>query len=155
MKILVTVGTTSFDSMIEAADKCAAKLDDHQFTFQIADGRYIPQYGDYFNFSDSISDYYSQSDGIITHAGAGSTYKLLELRKKIIVVPNLDRVDKHQSDIANFLEENNYALVVWKLSNLQEILNSIDDFQPTIFEKQHFLKLKKSHHIYYLRKLTF
>ena len=143
MNILVTVGTTCFDSMIDAVDKCAAELKQHQFVFQTADGHYKPLHGKYFDFVDSIDDYYHNSDIIITHAGAGSTYKLLELRKKIVVVPNLERVDKHQSDIARFLEDNNYALVVWDLNTLLDILRSLDNFHPSTYEKEPFFKAEE------------
>ena len=143
MKIFVTVGTTFFDSMVEAADKCAAELKNHQFTFQTAGGAYKPSNGTSFDFMDGVDKYYEQSDVIITHAGAGSAYKLLELRKKVIVVPNMERVDKHQSDIAKFLEENKYALVVWNLDDLLSVLGTADSFQPSIFEKEHFFKAEE------------
>ncbi len=143
MKIFVTVGTTSFDRMVEVVDKCAAVMKGYEFIFQTADGAYIPLNGTSFDFIDNVDDYYDQSDVIITHAGAGSTYKLLELRKKIVVVPNLERVDKHQSDLANFLEENNYALVVWKVDDLFDVLKSLDKFHPDIFEKENFFKAKE------------
>lgn len=143
MKIFVTVGTTVFDSMIEAADKCAAELKQYQFTFQTAVGAYKPLHGTSFEFVDGIDGYFDDADVIITHAGAGSTYTLLDLHKKIVVVPNLERVDKHQSDLANFLEENNYALVVWNLDRLLDILQSIEIFQPSVFEKESFFKAEE------------
>lgn len=143
MKLFVTVGTTCFDSMIEAVDKCAAELREYQFTFQIAEGVYKPLCGTSFEFVDGIDEFYAQSDVIITHAGAGSIYKLLELQKKVIVIPNLERVDKHQSDLANFVEENNYALVVWELRDLSAVLRSVGNFQPNVFEKERFFKAEE------------
>ncbi len=143
MNIFITVGTTHFNSLVEAADKCAAELTEHKFTFQTAGSAYKPLHGECFEFGDAIDDYYDRSDIIITHAGAGSIYKLLELRKIVIVVPNLERVDKHQSDIAKFLEENKYALIVWNLEELPAVLQSADIFQPTLFEKNHFFKAEE------------
>ena len=144
MKVFVTVGTTVFDSMIKAADKCAGVLKDYQFTFQIANSKnYKPDNGLSFDFLDNIEDYYANSDVIITHAGAGTFYKLLEMHKKIIVVPNLERRDKHQADIARFAEENKYALVVWELDGLLAALRLVENFQPNVFKKEHFFKAEE------------
>lgn len=143
MNIFVTVGTTNFDSLIKVADECAAKLTQHSFTFQKADGLYKPLYGAYFDFVKDVNEYYQHADFVITHAGAGSVYKLLEMHKKIIVVPNFDRVDKHQADIATFLEEHNYALVVWQLTDLQHLIEKMDDYAPSIFRKTHFFKAEE------------
>jgi len=143
MNVFVTVGTTSFDRLVKASDECASIIKEYDFIFQIADGSYTPLNGSSFGFVDSVDSYYNHSDIVITHAGAGSVYNLLELHKKLVVVPNLERVDKHQRDLAGFLEENNYALVVWDLDRLLNILKSVKAFQPAKFEKDPFFKYEE------------
>ncbi|MCX8788731.1 PssE/Cps14G family polysaccharide biosynthesis glycosyltransferase [Vibrio parahaemolyticus] len=139
MKIFVTVGTTKFDTLIRAVD-FSSDTESHQYTYQIADGEYKPSSGSYFTFTSDIEDYYNQADVVITHAGAGSIYGLLERNKTIIIVPNLDRVDKHQSDIADFMEEGGYARVCYNMELIGEIISSIVEFQPRKFIKKDFFK---------------
>ncbi|HEQ3534789.1 TPA: glycosyltransferase [Vibrio parahaemolyticus] len=139
MKIFVTVGTTKFDTLIRAVD-FSSDTESHQYTYQIADGEYKPSSGSYFTFTSDIEDYYNQADIVITHAGAGSIYGLLERNKTIIIVPNLDRVDKHQSDIADFMEEGGYARVCYNMEIIGEIINSVVEFQPKRFIKKDFFK---------------
>ena len=140
MKILVTVGTTAFESLIRKIDEIASNDKVNSYIFQCAHGVYIPSNGVSFKFSDDIENYYNDSDVVITHAGAGTIYRLLELRKKIIIVPNLERVDKHQADISEFMEEKNHALVSWSTDELEsKIIDSID-FLPSMYKKDSFFK---------------
>lgn len=140
MKILVTVGTTQFNGLIETIDNIAKTKKNYYVTFQIANGNYKPVNGEYFEFHNNINQYYSSSDLIITHAGAGSIYQLLKLNKKIIIVPNLERVDKHQLDIANYMDNNNYALVCYSLEKLENAIKKSLDFIPMPFTKKDFFK---------------
>lgn len=122
MKIFVTVGSTHFNSLIKHVDQLFI---DNEFdvTCQISDGTYIPKNHRYFRMSDSIEQYFDEADVVITHAGAGTVFYLLELGKKIVVVPNCDRVDTHQLDLAQFVENNNFANVCYQLDRLE---NAID-----------------------------
>ena len=142
MKIFVTVGTTTFDSMVQRLDLAANSLPEFEFIFQISKGNYKPKNGVSFSFSEEIYDYYIDSDLIVTHAGAGSIFKLLELEKKILVVPNLDRIDKHQSDIAAYMERNNHLLVAWSLDEIDDILAKARSFTPTKYKKNSFFMYK-------------
>lgn len=142
MNIFVTVGTTKFDSLIGAVDK-VAKNDGNTYIYQIANGEYKPLFGNYFTFTKCIDKYYSQADVVITHAGAGSIYTLLERRKKIIIVPNLDRVDKHQSDISEFMEKGQYAKVCNDLDSIEQLIKGIGSFNPNQFLKIDFFKEKE------------
>ncbi|MAQ64541.1 glycosyltransferase [bacterium] len=142
MKIFVTVGTTKFDSLIKIVDEKLFYLD-YEVIMQISDGDYKPKNFEYFDFTNDIQSYFLQSDIIITHAGAGSIYELLELGKKIIIVPNLDRIDKHQSDIANFMDSNNYAKSIYNLDNIVEIVKSIENHNFKKFKKKKFFKAQE------------
>ncbi len=109
MNILVTVGTTPFDNLILAVDQQLGSL--YQVVSQIAKGKYEPKSNHFFRFTDDIERYYQDADLIISHGGAGTIYRVLELGKKLIIVPNLDRIDHHQLDICDFMQKNNHAAV--------------------------------------------
>lgn len=142
MKILVTLGTTKFDSLIEYIDKNISN-ENYNITLQIADGIYKPKNFNYFTYKEDIEKYYKESDIIICHAGAGTIYRLLELKKKIIIVPNLDRIDNHQSDIATFMSKNNFALALEKYNELDDLLLKINNTSLEIFKKESFFKAQE------------
>ncbi len=133
MKIFVTVGTTSFDDLIMYLDNLDTE---DEIIFQISDDhKYIPVYHKYFTFTDDIEAYYNMSDVVITHSGAGSVYRLLELKKKIIIVPNMTRIDGHQIDLANFMKDNKFTLVCTEIKELDQM---IKNFNSTEIEKYKF-----------------
>lgn len=138
MKIFITVGTTPFNELIKNVDNITSEFKDYSFIFQIAKGEYLPKNGKFFDFISDIEDYYNNADIIITHAGAGSIYRLLELKKTIIVVPNMVRVDKHQSDIATYMFKHNHVLLLDDFNNTYNILEKGKNFQPTPFVKKDF-----------------
>ena len=141
MKILVTVGTTKYDSLISYIDT-ESSFYNLPIEFQIANGKYIPQKHPYFTFLNraDIFKKYQEKDIIITHAGAGTIFELLEMRKKFIVVPNIERSDRHQTDIANFLSKNKYALVAYDLTQLEIFLDIIQKYDFRNFVKEEFFK---------------
>ncbi|WP_318422585.1 PssE/Cps14G family polysaccharide biosynthesis glycosyltransferase [Photobacterium leiognathi] len=143
MKVFVTVGTTTFDSLIRYSDIAASIYDKYEFVFQKAKSDYIPINGLSFEFVDNIDEYYNNADIVITHAGAGTIYRLLELNKKVIVVPNLERVDKHQLDIAQYMGDNKHLLVCYELNNLSNIIEESNSFNPRQYLKKHFFKDKE------------
>jgi beta-1,4-N-acetylglucosaminyltransferase len=60
--------------------------------------------------------------------------------KKIIVVPNLERIDKHQTDIANFLLKNRYALVAYNMAQLEVFVDILQNYNNKYFNKETFFK---------------
>jgi len=141
MSILVTVGTTNFDSLIEFLDN---NFDEHEdVLFQIANGEYKPKQFEFIAFTKDIDALYKKYDFIITHAGAGTIYKLLDLRKKFIVVPNLERIDSHQTDIAQFVEENNYALTCINYEDIPLALKKLPTVTFEKYEKEPFVKAEE------------
>jgi beta-1,4-N-acetylglucosaminyltransferase len=137
MKIFVTVGTTSFDSLIKFIDEKFHK-NKYEIIFQISEGKYIPKNFEYFTFSENIDFYYENCDVVITHAGAGSIYRLLELKKKIIIIPNIERVDKHQIEIAEYMKENKYALMCSNIKELNLSIDNIMNVELKSFQKEEF-----------------
>ena len=116
-KCLVTVGTSSFDSLLKELD--SLKIDSLNFHFQTGTSTYKPKNYQHSAFIDNFNDTLDEYDLIITHAGAGSVYHMLECNYNIIVVPNTDRVDLHQLELAKFVESNNLALTCHEISDIQ------------------------------------
>jgi UDP-N-acetyl-D-mannosaminouronate:lipid I N-acetyl-D-mannosaminouronosyltransferase len=119
MNIFVTVGHTYYNALFQAVNEQLSSATYHVVN-QISDGDYLPDKHEYFTFTDNIALYINQADVVITHAGAGSVFHLLEIGKPIVVVPNFERVDAHQKDLANFVERNNYASVCNDLTQLAQ-----------------------------------
>jgi beta-1,4-N-acetylglucosaminyltransferase len=142
MKTLVTVGTTSFDSLVKFIDTHTA-FTGHDVEFQIAGGAYKPVNYPAFTFVDHeiILAKYRSSDVVIAHAG--TIYQLLDMRKKCIIVPNLDRSDKHQLDIADFLLKHNYAFVAYNFNQIPIFLKTITAYDFTAFHKTPFFKTEE------------
>ncbi|MDI6004321.1 PssE/Cps14G family polysaccharide biosynthesis glycosyltransferase [Cobetia marina] len=142
MKILVTVGTTAFDSLVLNVDKYCYKYRNDELIFQTCN-ELSTLSGVSFTFSKEIEAYYTSSDLVITHGGAGSIYKLLELNKKIIVCPNFDRIDHHQAEICKYVERNNFALVAWDPTTIGKLIDKSEYFIPSIYIKESFFKFKE------------
>lgn len=124
MKVFVTVGNTPYNTLIQALDELVDPKK-YDLTIQIANGDYIPKNHHFIHFTDNIEHYYQEAEVVVSHAGAGSTFQLLEMRKKLVVVPNFDRVDDHQLDLADFVAKNNYACVCYELSKIDECLKDV------------------------------
>jgi len=141
--VLVTVGTTPFENLIEYVDR-AIDPNSCNVICQVGTGKYIPENHKYFSFSDYVEKWYSWADVVVCHAGAGTVFRLLQMKKPLIVVPNLTRTDSHQADLAQYLETNNLAVVRWALdsgTSLRESIQSVLDqklvpFQPVPFDSK-------------------
>ncbi|HHG3484919.1 TPA: PssE/Cps14G family polysaccharide biosynthesis glycosyltransferase [Vibrio parahaemolyticus] len=140
MKYLITVGTTSFDSLVQYLDELGLP-ERIEMIFQIANGKYVPRNYPYFRFSKELWSTYN-SYNIITHCGAGTVYYLLETERKFITVPNTERVDKHQLDLATYIEKNNYALVAYDFCSIRHFLlnDTILVNKLTSYKKEAFFK---------------
>ncbi|MCG7566498.1 hypothetical protein MHM95_09365 [Pseudoalteromonas sp. CnMc7-15] len=140
MKVLVTVGNTRFDSLFKQLDSIAQLNTAQDITFlgQISNGVYKPKNFSFFKFSTHIQQYIDESEFVICHAGAGSVYSMLEQGKTLLVVYNTDRVDSHQKDLLHFLQDNKYALVCWRIEDLESQVSKLKDFEPTPYKKPSF-----------------
>jgi beta-1,4-N-acetylglucosaminyltransferase len=122
--IFVTVGTTAFESLIIKVDEIS-NLIEEKIICQIADGEYVPRNCEYFRFKPTLENEFSNADLVICHGGAGTLFNLLELNKKVISIPNLERKDKHQTDLIDTLSEGNHIISCYDLSELAtKILDS-------------------------------
>lgn len=125
-KVLVLTGTGGFDQLVETIDTFA-KDNLYEFHFQIGLGTYIPKNDQYVTMLDNVVSYASGFDYIISHAGVGIVFELLTNGISPIVVPNVQRTDHHQLELAEFLKSNSITEVVFDLALLESCLvNSFD-----------------------------
>lgn len=139
MKLLVTVGTTAFNSLFETLDNC--EIPEHvEIECQIANGSYVPKKYQHFRFTDNFEDKLISADAVISHAGAGNVFKLLELGKSSIIVANLERKDSHQIELARYVSENDFAIGIKHLDiiTLNNSLRQLQTFKPAPYRKQAF-----------------
>jgi len=125
--IFTSVGNTAFDSLIEAVDR----LTYNDIVIQKANGKYVPKRHKYFEYGD-LEPYFRKSEIVITHGGAGNIFKLLKLNKKIIAVANLERTDKHQTDLLSKLSSENN--IYW-CKNIAELPRDIEKVRKMRFKK--------------------
>ncbi|KAJ0470988.1 putative N-acetylglucosaminyldiphosphodolichol N-acetylglucosaminyltransferase [Helianthus annuus] len=137
--VFVTVGTTSFDSLVKTVDSKQVKeaLSAKGYThlvIQMGRGSYIPKKSsgedgslvvDYFTFSSSIADYLRSASLVISHAGSGSIFETLRLAKPLIVVVNEDLMDNHQSELAEELAERKHLFCA-RPQTLCEVTKSLN-----------------------------
>lgn len=146
MKILVTAGTTPFDSLFAHLDKLTTSFPHMEFIGQIGNGDYIPQTFPSFNFTHEFHEQISSADAVITHAGAGTVYDLLERGKRCIVIANLERKDKHQIEISQYVNEMGYALATTDLADLEGLLQVLSKFRPKKYTKTDFFLADDIYH---------
>jgi len=131
MNVFVTVGTTEFSNLIKNVDLKIGQMDQYDVEAQIGTSKYIPKYINYYRYTDYMADRIEWADIVITHGGAGTVYDLLEKQKKTIVVPNPNVRGNHQIEIANFVNENNFAIA---LRNQEGLLDALSDCKNKSFE---------------------
>ncbi|GBG33574.1 UDP-N-acetylglucosamine transferase subunit ALG13-like [Hondaea fermentalgiana] len=130
--VFVTVGTTSFDALVEALDdeSVVQALRQRGFTsltIQIGRGTYVPkrigavEEGSaeaatqpaasatffpcrYYRFKSTLENDMKSAALIVSHAGAGSIMESLRLKKPLVVVVNEDLMDNHQEELAEAME---------------------------------------------------
>ncbi|KAK1423994.1 hypothetical protein QVD17_19305 [Tagetes erecta] len=137
-EVFVTVGTTSFDSLVRAVDSDQVKeaLLEKGYThlvIQMGRGSFVPRKSsgedgslvvDYFTFSSSIADYLRSASLVISHAGSGSIFETLRMAKPLIVVVNEDLMDNHQSELAEELAERKHLFCA-RPQTLCEVIKSL------------------------------
>ncbi|WEU40772.1 MAG: hypothetical protein OdinLCB4_002295 [Candidatus Odinarchaeum yellowstonii] len=104
MKLFVTVGTSSFDSLFKKIDEILDYKRDVEAIGQIGAGKYKPRnFRKIFKFTKNIRKYYEWADLIVAHGGAGTLYDILRFNKKAIVIPNRMAVEEHQIELVTEL----------------------------------------------------
>ena len=137
IKVYITVGSGAFDQLLRQVE-LSLDLSRYQVQYQIGSSDYCPQ-ANFFRFDDRYIDYLQQADVVICHAGAATVFQLLEMGKKLLIVPNMSRIDLHQQDLAQFVEQQGYAQVCWQLDNLASDLQQCLSRQFEPYRKQAFV----------------
>uniref|UniRef100_A0A4W3JPK6 UDP-N-acetylglucosamine transferase subunit ALG13 n=1 Tax=Callorhinchus milii TaxID=7868 RepID=A0A4W3JPK6_CALMI len=135
--VFVTVGTTSFDQLIEcvssdAVTRILQTLGCRKLTLQVGRGSVEPKAFtgpsftlDVFRFKESIAEDIQSAGLVISHAGAGSCLEALGAGKPLIVVINENLMDNHQLELAKRLHRDGHLLYC-TCSTLPETLRSLD-----------------------------
>lgn len=124
-RILVITGTTGFDSLVKTIDKETSIDNDYDITFQIGEGIYRPVNKKFFNFDKNLNNRLDDYDFFITHAGAGTIFGLLENKRKVLVVPNTERADKHQIELAHYVKTHGLCAVCEKVEDINDFIKQI------------------------------
>jgi len=119
MKVFVTTGTTPFEPLVLEAIELSNYF---EVIIQTPEDTKEHKNAQVFKFIDDIERYYDWADVVVTHAGAGSVYKLLEREKKVVVVPNLTRKDPHQKQLAQYVDMSGFGEVCYDVNNLKDSL---------------------------------
>eukprot|EP01103_Thecamoeba_quadrilineata_P013823 TRINITY_DN3953_c0_g1_i2.p1 TRINITY_DN3953_c0_g1~~TRINITY_DN3953_c0_g1_i2.p1 ORF type:complete len:255 (+),score=36.53 TRINITY_DN3953_c0_g1_i2:468-1232(+) len=120
--VLITVGSTSFDQLIEAVDskEFVSWFKKRGFAglhIQKGRGKYelklvLSELKDYdvqvFEYKNSLNEEITRASLIIGHAGAGTILDTLEAGKPLFVVPNSSLMNNHQAELAEELNEGHY-----------------------------------------------
>ena len=122
-EVFLTVGTTRFEALIQAADSHAvaealATRGYRRLVMQIGSGDYKPRVlvpsgttarhasgleVTFFEFLPSLKDQMAAADLVISHAGSGSIFEALALRKPLVAVPNPILMHNHQAQLVEHL----------------------------------------------------
>lgn len=118
--IFVTVGTTEFDALVQAADQLAAAGQD--VTIQIGKGLVEPVHAMWFRFAPSLDPYYDAADVVVTHGGLGTVSEVLQRRVPLVGVSNPDRYDRHQDQILQAMETAGHLVWCRDLADLPQAI---------------------------------
>ena len=110
-----------FDPLIEEIDRIAPKLKE-KIIIQTGRSTIKPKNCNHFEFKPDLTPYIKKARIIIAHGGAGTTYEVLKLGKKLISVDNPEVNDSHQPDLLNKLAQEKY--LIW-CHNPREIYEKI------------------------------
>ncbi|KAJ7582867.1 glycosyltransferase family 1 protein [Mycena floridula] len=142
MRAFITVGSTEFEQLVQAAtsDAVLASLFNRGYTelvvqcgnskLQPHDALNMEKNGVMVNIwrkKPSLLRDLEQADLVISHAGSGTILEVLRLGKPLIVVPNPTLLDNHQAEIAEALEQLNYL----KSSTPSQLAETIDNFDKS------------------------
>lgn len=130
--LLVTVGTTSFDDLVRAADSASIDLAPSSGLIQIGEGSYEPQHLPHERFVSDLRERFSAASVVVAHGGAATTFEVLRAGVPLVSVANGDRYDDHQADLLSALHDAGHLVWCEDLTRLSEaIVDALGrDFVP-------------------------
>jgi UDP-N-acetylglucosamine transferase subunit ALG13 len=129
--ILVTVGTTDFDALVQRMDELAPSLTE-PVVAQIGRGHYEPHNMAFFRFAPSLDGYYQGARLVVAHGGLGTAIEVLQRGLPLIGVSNPDRYDRHQEDLLRTLSARGHMIWCRGLDQLSEAIQraAVTTFVP-------------------------
>ena len=143
--ILVLLGTqnNSFHRLLEEIDLCiSSKLINTSVLVQSGYTNYFSNQMIIFDFipKQEMKNLINSADFIITHGGVASIVSSIKSNKKVIAVPRLKQYDEHVNDhqvqIVNCFNKKNYIKGILNVSELKNVISTLDDFTPTPYVSQ-------------------
>ena len=130
VRVLFTLGTTPFVSLEKAAFEVAKRDQNYEVTLQTQNmnlefNTNILTNFNVINYYENFSWVIENFDIVVSHGGAGTIFKSLEAGIKLVVVPNLERADRHQTEICNFIERASLAYVQRDISKINHALEAV------------------------------
>ena len=141
--ILVMLGTqnNSFHRLLEEIDRLINRGVIHEKVIvQAGYTKYSSENMEIFGLipQEELEKYQEEADLIITHGGVGSIVSSLRLEKKVIAVPRLheygEHVNDHQKQIVNSFDKKGYIIGVSDVSELENALGKVAEFEPKKYE---------------------
>lgn len=149
--LLVTVGSTRFDKLVDRVleNDFVEMLSSSGFNLlriQAGSSDYdrkqvenlMSKYNveiDIYEYKNSIADDIEAADIIISHAGAGTCIEVLRSNKRLVIVVNDTLMDNHQIELADQLENDNYAIKANSVEEVVEKFNLICDTKSTKLDR--------------------
>jgi beta-1,4-N-acetylglucosaminyltransferase len=127
--ILVTVGSTDFDPLVQAADEASPRLD-LPVVIQIGIGRHEPRNAEWFRIAPSLEPYYERADVVVSHGGAGTILEVLRRGMRLVSADNPDRPDQHQKDMIGHMSAEGRLVWCRDLSRLAEAIEEARALRP-------------------------
>jgi len=146
MFAFVTVGSTKFDALVQAAfsKEVLCSLHRRGYTdivvqcgnsaFELASTIQEGQTSrleresvsiEFWKFKQTLQEEYYRADLVISHAGSGTILDVLRLGKAMIIVPNPTLLDNHQEELAEALSRLGHL----KATTVINLAKTIDSFE--------------------------
>jgi beta-1,4-N-acetylglucosaminyltransferase len=147
--VFVTVGTTRFDVLVEAATSNMALqwMQDQGYTsLTIQYGKGIQPDIDttqsslqieLYDFQSSLEPDMKKADLILSHAGAGTVMEALKMNKKLVVVINTLLMNNHQTELAGAMAEREHLYMIEEPKDLFQwkTWTNFQDFVPEPYQE--------------------
>lgn len=121
--IFVTVGTSSYDPLIEMIDQLVGKgLIIEKVIAQIGHGKYEPKNITFFKLAKSLDKLINAANVVITTGGAGTVFECLKKNKKIVAVENENVSNSHQGELLYKLHKDKHIIWCRDMSQMPDYL---------------------------------
>lgn len=139
--ILITVGTTKFDELIDFVLDNMEFFSDYKLTLQVGSYRNkdLSKYNNinHFAYTNDMESLYKNNDYIICHGGSGTILNGLKYSKPLLVIANTRLLGNHQLELIDKLVSmnlihtctlNNFELKTSKLNTRPPRQSTFTDF---------------------------